>query len=105
MSDFGEAFINVYTIETSLLFSLRCVKLLESIKEMLLSFPINDPTNEEMFAKLEKIRAKFRQVTYVHCTVKSCHFSNAYICMCIEWSFKETILLGNITRSEMGKQN
>ena len=53
----------MYTIETSLLFSLRCVKLLETVKEMLLSFPINDPTNEEMFAKLEKIRAKFRQVT------------------------------------------
>ncbi|CAH3019501.1 unnamed protein product [Porites evermanni] len=40
----------------------RCVKLLETVKDMLLSFPINDPTNEEMFAKLEKIRAKFRQV-------------------------------------------
>ena len=79
-----ERLSSMYTIETLLLFSLRCVKLLETVKEMLLSFPINDPTNEEMFAKLEKIRAKFRQVTYVHCTVKSCLvFSqiNAYICM------------------------
>jgi len=71
----------MYTIQTSLLFSLRRVKLLETVKEMLLSFPINDPTNEEMFAKLEKIRAKFRQVTYVHCTVKSCLFSNKCIHM------------------------
>ena len=76
-----ERLSSMYTIQTSLLFSFRCVKLLETVKEMLLSFPINDPTNEEMFAKLEKIRAKFRQVTHVHCKVKSCLFSNKCIHM------------------------
>ena len=79
-----------------MLFSLRCVKLLETVKEMLLSFPINDPTNEEMFAKLEKIRAKFRQVTYVRCTVKSCLSSNKCIHMHVHTGKNNTFPLLDI---------
>ena len=79
-----------------MLFSLRCVKLLETVKETLLSFPINDPTNEEMFAKLEKIRAKFRQVTYVHCTVKSCLSSNKCIHMHVHTGKNNTFPLLDI---------
>lgn len=40
----------------------RCIKLLETLKMMILELPVNDPTNQELFAGLEKVRAKFRQV-------------------------------------------
>jgi len=40
----------------------RCVELLETLKKMIVALPVNDPTNEELFDNLEKIRAKFRQV-------------------------------------------
>ena len=35
---------------------------METLKEMILALPLNDPTNEELFANLEKVRAKFKQV-------------------------------------------
>lgn len=40
----------------------RCIKLLETLKRMISSLPINDATNEELFVNLEKIRAKYKQV-------------------------------------------
>ena len=51
---------NIWTFLSSFC---RCVKLLETLKKMILALSVNDPTNEELFANLEKIRAKFRQVT------------------------------------------
>ena len=43
-------------------FFLRHIKLLETLKEMISSLPINDVTSEELFVNLEKIRAKYKQV-------------------------------------------
>ena len=42
----------------------RCIKLLETLKKMILALPLNDPTKEELFANLEKVQAKFKQVEY-----------------------------------------
>ena len=36
--------------------------MLETLKEMISSLPINDVTSEELFVNLEKIRAKYKQV-------------------------------------------
>ena len=41
---------------------LRHIKLLETLREMISSLPINDVTSEELFVNLEKIRAKYKQV-------------------------------------------
>lgn len=40
----------------------RCTKLLETLKKKILALPINDVMNEELFANLEDIRAKFKQL-------------------------------------------
>lgn len=40
----------------------RCVKALRSLKEMILALPLNEPSNEELFANIEKVRAKFKLV-------------------------------------------
>ncbi|XP_027045680.1 protein LTO1 homolog [Pocillopora damicornis] len=40
----------------------RHIKLLETLREMISSLPINDVTSEELFVNLEKIRAKYKQL-------------------------------------------
>ena len=38
-----------------------------------MALPLNDPTNEELFANLEKVRAKFKQVEYLKKKILSLH--------------------------------
>lgn len=57
-------FVSVWyeTLLTSPNAKARCVKSLETLKAMILALPLNEPMNEELFANLEKVRAKFKLV-------------------------------------------